>query len=264
MASGDTPVLWHIPVSHYSEKIRWALDFKAIECRRLAPPPGLHMAIALGLTRGEHKTFPVLRIAGRNVGDSSAIIAALEEYRPLPPLYPDGSADRRRALELESFFDEHLGPSMRLLAWHELLRDPERLGELTATMLPAAVRGSSIARAGSRGFGTAYVKLRFRVAAESAAAEARADVLAALDRLEAELGDAPYLAGDRFSVADLTAASLFYPLVNPPEGPAVLPDQPPGLAAFRAPLEQRPGYLWVQRMFARHRQGPGAGSSGGA
>lgn len=261
MASADMPVLWHIEVSHYSEKIRWALEFKEIEHRLKAPPPGLHMAIAFALTRGEHKTFPVLRLEGRNIGDSSAIIAALEDYRPLPPLYPDGSADRRRAVELESFFDERLGPPMRLLGWHELLTDPERLGELTASMLPEPVRGSSLARAGSRRFGTAFVKLRYHVEVEAAAAEARTDVLAALDRLEAELGDGEYLAGDRFSVADLTAASLFYPLVNPPEGPSVLPDAPPGLAEFRAPLEQRPGYLWVQRMFARHRQAPGAASA---
>ena len=26
----DTPVLWHIPFSHYSEKVRWALDYKGI------------------------------------------------------------------------------------------------------------------------------------------------------------------------------------------------------------------------------------------
>jgi glutathione S-transferase len=30
----DTPVLWHIPFSHYSEKVRWALDYKGIAHRR--------------------------------------------------------------------------------------------------------------------------------------------------------------------------------------------------------------------------------------
>ena len=24
------PVLWHFPVSHFNEKVRWALDFKGI------------------------------------------------------------------------------------------------------------------------------------------------------------------------------------------------------------------------------------------
>ena len=73
--SDTKPILWHIPVSHYSEKVRWALDHKRIEHERRAPMPGAHMAVALWLTRGKHKTFPVVRIDGRNVGDSSEIIA---------------------------------------------------------------------------------------------------------------------------------------------------------------------------------------------
>ena len=76
-------------------------------------------------------------------------------------------------------------------------------------------------------------------------------MLAALDRLEAELDGGEYLVGDRFSVADLTAAALLYPLVFPPEGPSVPP--PAGYERFRAPLADRPGYRWVEEMFRRHR-----------
>ena len=82
---------------------------------------------------------------------------------------------------------------------------------------------------------------------------ARAKILAAFDRLEAELGSGEYLVGDRFTVADLTAASLLYPLVQPPEGPS-LPPPPEGFERFRAPLRERPGYRWVQEMFRRHRK----------
>jgi hypothetical protein len=28
--SMDLPLLWHIPLSHFNEKVRWALDFKNI------------------------------------------------------------------------------------------------------------------------------------------------------------------------------------------------------------------------------------------
>ena len=82
---------------------------------------------------------------------------------------------------------------------------------------------------------------------------ARAKILAALDRLEAELGPGDYLVGDGFTVADLTAASLLYPLVQPPEGPR-FPQPPEALERFRAPLKERPGYRWVQEMFAKHRR----------
>jgi hypothetical protein len=30
----EHPLLWHIPLSHYSEKVRWALDYKGIAHRR--------------------------------------------------------------------------------------------------------------------------------------------------------------------------------------------------------------------------------------
>lgn len=254
------PLLWHIPVSHYSEKVRWALAHKGVEHDRRAPLPGAHMAIALWLTRGSQKTFPVLRLDGRNIGDSTAIIEALEQRWPESPLYPEDPGERRRALELEDFFDEQLGPHIRLLAWHELRTDPERMGEVTATMVPGPLRGRGPADAVARRMGTTYVQLRYRVASDEAAAEARAKVVAALDRLEAELDTSggEYLAGDRFSVADLTAAALFYPLVNPPEAPQVLPaGATPGFEAFRAPLEDRPGYKWVAETFRKHRRGRG-------
>jgi hypothetical protein len=32
--SMNLPLLWHIPLSHFNEKVRWALDFKNIPHRR--------------------------------------------------------------------------------------------------------------------------------------------------------------------------------------------------------------------------------------
>ena len=82
---------------------------------------------------------------------------------------------------------------------------------------------------------------------------AKAKILAAFDRLESDLGGGDYLVGDQFTVADLTAASLLYPLVRPPEGPSS-PPSPQGFERFRAPLEERSGYRWVEEMFRRHRK----------
>src|SRR5436190_24361763 len=95
------PVLWHIQVSHYSEKARWALAYKSVEHERRAPPPGLHMPIAFWLTRGRHVTFPVLQLGSRGIGDSTEIVAALEQHYPDPPLYPSTPEECARALALE-------------------------------------------------------------------------------------------------------------------------------------------------------------------
>src|SRR5207247_9967776 len=104
------PTLWQIEISHFSEKVRWALDYKGIEHERRAPTPGAHMAVALWLTRGRHKTFPVLQLDGEAIGDSTAIIGALERRFPDPALYPEDPRERPRALALEDFFAVALGP----------------------------------------------------------------------------------------------------------------------------------------------------------
>jgi glutathione S-transferase len=246
------PVLWHIEISHYNEKARWALDYKRVEHERRAPTPGAHMVVALWLTRGRHKTFPLLELDGQVIGDSTEIIAALESRFPEPALYPEDPGDRTRALELEDFFDEELGPHSRLLAFHEATRDLANVEPVAAEVLPARLRDVRMVRAGATRFFSTFAGLRYGVKSERRAALARQKVLAAFDRLEAELDGGDYLVGDRFTVADLTAAALLYPLVIPPEGPE-LPPPPEGFERFREPLKVRPGYGWVQETFRRHR-----------
>src|SRR3954463_1681972 len=87
-ASGPPPILWHLKVSHYNEKARWALDYKRLPHVRRAVIPGRHAAIAKGLGAG--RTFPVLELDGEAeaVGDSTLIIQTLERRFPEPPLYP--------------------------------------------------------------------------------------------------------------------------------------------------------------------------------
>jgi glutathione S-transferase len=169
--SDSSPTLWHIAISHYSEKARWALDYKEVpHTRRAVSVPGLHIPAAKLLTRGASSTFPVLEIDGQRIGDSTEIIAVLEGTFPEPPLYPADPVQRRRALELEDFFDEELGPHIRLLAFHELGKDPERFEAVIARTAPA-----SVARLGSGAvmYARTYTGLRFGVRDEAAAALAR-------------------------------------------------------------------------------------------
>ena len=247
------PTLWQIEVSHYSEKVRWALEYKGVDHVRRTPLPGMHIPIALAMTRGASPTFPILTMDGRTLADSTAIVAALEERFPAPPLYPADPEERRRALELEDFFDEQLGPHARLLPFYELIQEPELFAEIAAETVPGPL-GKVKPLVGA--YGRVYTSARWGAASEVAAERARVGILAAMDRLEDELapgGD--YLAGDNFSVADLTAASLFYPVVVPAEGP-LSPNQPrpPAYERFRESIADRPGFRWVEEMFGRHRR----------
>jgi glutathione S-transferase len=244
------PVLWQIKVSHYSEKVRWALDYKGVEHERKAPPPGPHMVVALVKSRGASKTFPLLDLDGRTYSDSTDIVAALEDRWPEPPLYPADPGERRRALELEDFFDEEVGPCTRLYAWHEITRDPEIAARVLSDEMPAPLqRAARFTVPVAAGF----LQLRYGVKSDDAAAKARVKIEEAFDRLDAELGDGEYLVGDAFTVADLTAAALLYPVVLPPEGPP-LPDPPVAYHEFQAEFADRRGFKYVEEMFARHRK----------
>ncbi len=248
------PTLWQLEISHYSEKARWALAHKDVRHRRRSSLPGTHIAVAMALTRGASKTFPILQLDGRTVGDSTAVIAALEQRYPDRPLYPADPDQRRRALELEEFFDEELGPYARYLPFHELVNEPALFAEVASSVVPPPL-GKAKGLVGL--YARTYTSLRFGVRDKADAATAREKIVAAMDRLDAELAasDSGYLVGESFSVADLTAASLFYPVVGPEGGP-LPPDSPtpPAFERFRDGLRDRPGFAWVEEMFRRHRR----------
>jgi glutathione S-transferase len=246
----DRPVLWQLQISHYNEKVRWALDYKRIPHTRRSLLPGIHQLILK--RKAGVITSPVLEVDGDAIGDSSAILQALEERWPEPPLMPENPLQRRRALRLEDYFDEELGPHIRRAIYYELLPYPNIVIPLftdgasrrTKTLLRA---GFPVLRVGMRRFFKIY---------EGPSMHSREKTLEALDTLEKELGDKDYLVGDAFSIADLTAASLFYPLALPPEFPYTSPtfeDLPEGARDFLGSMRERPGARWVAEMYRRHR-----------
>jgi glutathione S-transferase len=245
------PVLWQLQISHYVEKVRWALDYKHVPHIRHSLLPGLHAVKTKRLT-GDTSTTPVLTLDGRSIGDSTRIIAAIEQRWPQPPLYPEDETQRRHALALEDFFDEELGPHIRRAFYHELLRRPGLVVPLFTAGRPLPAR--TLLRAGFPALRLA-MRRRFEISAESAA-HSRTKMVAAIDRLEREISPSGYLVGDSFTVADLTAAALFYAVARPPEFPyptVAVNDLPDSWREFLHLLAQRPGGQWVTDMYRLHR-----------
>lgn len=247
--AGVSAVLWHIEVSHYNEKVRWALDFKAVPHVRRAPMPGLNPFYALAITRGRQRRLPVLVLDGRAIGDSTAIIAALEAHTPDPPLYPAGAAERSRALALEDHFDEELGPAIRTHVFHHTLDDADAV---RAAFIPNAGPGRQRVLRALGPVIRPVIRWDFGVDA-TGAARALERVRAAMDRVEREIQPSGYLVGESFSVADLTAAALFTPLLAPPQRPYLPSALAPALLELREELTAREGGAWVLEMYARHR-----------
>ncbi len=248
MAPTAAPVLWQFRHSHYNEKARWALDWKRVPHVRRSLLPGPHVPRVLWMTG--QKSVPVLVCDGTAVADSTRIIETLERRHPETPLYPRDPTLRRRALELEDFFDEELGPHVRRTVFHSVLPD----GPFTASLM-----SGGFSRGARRLYGWSFPLVRavMRVDMQiddAGAARGRAKISAALDTIRDELQPSGYLVGDGFTVADLTAAALLYPLVRPPEFPYPVPDAWPDAAErLCGAFAGHPTLAWASDMYRRHR-----------
>jgi len=248
MAS-ELPVLWHLEPSHYNEKACWALDYKRVPHVRRAVTPALQELTARRLRAG--RTVPILELDGRAIGDSTRIIEELERRWPEPPLYPADPKHRRRALELEEYFDEDCGHDIRRVLFNDNLSEPEKLvGIFSGPDHPsvAVLKALSPVLA-------PILRWRYDVHPERVE-KSREIVRAAFDKVAAEAGPGGHLVGDSFSVADLTAASILGLIVVPPEFPYIKlpPDERAAqFREFRSSLEDTPGFKWVEEMYARHR-----------
>ena len=248
LQAADTPVLWHIPLSHYNEKVRWTLDYKGIAHRReFARTDYLFQAWR---ATGQGK-LPILFLDGRAVADSTAIIAALEARYPEPALYPRDPAARERALALEDYFDEQVGPAVRAAIVTPLFRhDPDTALRLLMTGMPDQAYRSL--RPLLRVF-PAYYRFRHRITAKELDRD-RAAVAAGLDRIEAERQPSGYLVGETFTVADLTAVSMFAALLELPEiqYPVRVP-LPAYHREYRDSVARHPAARWIADVYRRHR-----------
>ena len=244
----DTPELWQFTGSHYNEKARWAPDFKRVPHIRHSLIPGFHVPVVKRITGKTH--VPVLKLNGTAISDSSRIIEALERAYPEPALYPADPDERRRALELEDYFDEELGPYIRRWIFHVILPYPNFV---RAAFVSHASPAAQLAQRAMSPLIGAVMRRQMNI--NPATAEvARSKTIAAMDRLGHELRPSGYLVGDRFTVADLTAAALLSPLVRPPEFPykAAGPIPEP-FAKIRESLSTHPAFQWTRQTYRQHR-----------
>ncbi len=240
------PRLLQYTFSNFNEKVRWALDASGSHTGGTSLMPGSPRAMRLSVRGG---TIPVLELNGERIVDSTTIIAALEQRWPDRPLYPQDPEQRKRALELEEFFDEEAGHEMRRAGFVQMLsEDPDWVGDFIGTGQRPFTR--RFLRTGMP-LGMLYAKRRYRFYPDEA--ELAEEKLAeALDRIVAERQPSGYLVGDSFSVADLTAASLLYPFAWPAQFQYELPDRPPPASIVKR-LADHPGVKWISEIWERHR-----------
>src|ERR1700735_5388307 len=117
-------VLITIPLSHYCEKARWALDWVGLPYQEQPHAPLLHR---LATQRNEGGSVPLLVHGSRRFVDSAAILSYADEVRGGGLLYAREAEPRQEVAALEQHFDAQLGPHTRRWAYADLLSQPKLL-----------------------------------------------------------------------------------------------------------------------------------------
>jgi glutathione S-transferase len=242
------PELFQFKVSHFNEKVRWALDYKGIEHVRHSLLPG-PQKLKMKKLSGQEQT-PVLRWGSDVVAGSAAILDYLERRAPQPPLYPSDTTLLRRALAAQARFDEQVGPAIRLAMFYELLAEPAYFLSMFTVGQPVLARISYRAM-----FPLIRVLMTREMKITSENAEkAVVTTKQGLDLVAEDSRSSGYLVGEAFSVADLTAAALLAPAVEIEPSPFGYPK--PISSALRGWWDRwrdHPGTAWVRSMYERHR-----------
>jgi glutathione S-transferase len=249
----ETPVLITIPISHYCEKARWALDRAGISYQERAHLQVLHWFPVR--RAGGKKTAPVLVWGDRVLTDSADIVE--EASAKAPPgrgLFPDDPAAAAEVRTLQGDFDARLGPEGRRWMYNALRGRRDIAIAYGCTGVPAWER---------RGLPFAYpvasrIIDRYLDVTPATAARSEAEVRATFDEVAARLSDGrPYLCGERFSAADLTFAALAAAVLMPPEYGVPLPqpeELPVAMAATVRELRAHPAGEHALRMFRQERR----------
>ncbi len=253
-----TPRLVTIPISHYCEKARWALDRAGIAYREEPHLQFIHIVAAR--RAGGGRTVPVLVTGtGTTIGESAGILRwADRQVAPERRLYPDGAAGAEAA-RIEAWLDAGLGPDGRLWMYHGTL-------PVVRDMAPWALAGTPRwERRGFRAMSWAIdPAIRRYLGVDAAGAAAALDrVDATFDEVAGILGDGrPFLTGERFTAADLAFGALSASVLMPADYGSPLPPLdvlPERLVSEVRRLREHPAGRFAARLYADERHAASMG-----
>ena len=239
-----------IPISHFCEKARWALERAGLPYREERHVQGVNRIVSW--RSGGHGTLPVLICEAGVLAESEAILRYADWHLPEPArLFPDGAPE---VTALCRELDAGLGPDGRRWIYAHMLEHKELMlrfndagvprweDRMMHTLWPVVER-----------WGRRELEVR-----PDTLERDRPRVEAVFDAIAARLDDGrPYLFGERFTAADLTFAALAASAVLPPDygTPLPQPDELPDTVAsdVRA-FREHPAGAFALRLVRDHRR----------
>ncbi|TAK41922.1 MAG: glutathione S-transferase family protein [Betaproteobacteria bacterium] len=221
-----TLILHHYPVSPYAEKVRAMLGYKALAWQSVIIPMLMPKPDVVALTGGYRRT-PILQIGADVYCDTALIARVLERAAPSPTLYPYGDTFAGRAMA-------HFADGVMFNLSVPIGFQPGGMMQLfVPDAAPEFLAAFAKDRAAMRQGGTVR---------RGPLAECRAYLAHVLPRIEAQLGDRPYLLGAAASECDFALYHVLWPVWK--------------VAAVRTLLETYPKTLaFIARMAAFAQQG---------
>ncbi|MEK9711233.1 MAG: glutathione S-transferase [Thalassolituus sp.] len=248
MAEANGLILYTINMSHYSEKIRWLLDYEGINYQEEALTPAVHTLPMLFKGKRKQTTVPLVQQGETCVQDSPRIVSWLAmEFGPLKAM---PATQQDEIIEVQQRFDAIGKAVARYLYLPGFAHD-----DLIKTIWTQFAKPWEAAMV--RVFYPVIkpiFKIKLKINPKDVA-KAEAKIDAEIQWLESQLkAGKKYLVGDRLTVADITAASLLAPLACPLEHPIY------GSAEFREKMAgpakkwaDSPALQWVRDIYTQHR-----------
>lgn len=244
-----------IPISHFCEKARWALERAGLEYVEERHVQGIHQFKAR--RAGGGTTVPVLVTDEGVFAESEDILRYADERIPQERrLFPAEGPLRDEVVALCRRLDQGLGPDGRRLMYAHMLDQKGPMLRVNNQGVPAwedrmmSALWPLMARWGRRELGIGPDTVRVE----------QERVRRELDEIAELLADGrPHLCGERFSAADLTFACLAGALVVPPQYGVRLPqpdELPDHIARDVLAFREHPAGAYAMELFRTERPAP--------
>ena len=208
-----------IPMSHYCEKARWGLDRLGITYKEERHIQMFHYLRSYRISGGPN--VPILIDSKRVIPDSTAILKHIDQYASHDTrLYPEDPDLRAEVEQLEDLFDEQLGVDSRRWMYYQMIGQPYQIF--------AMAQGVPVIEKILLPLVAPFLYLLIRSHPDTLKKdvdEGYARAQAIISQIDSRLSDGrPFLAGNRFTAADLSLACMMSPFIVPSQYGIRLPD----------------------------------------